>query len=89
MNTAQQTVETVLAAVAIYAALGFGFALAFVFRGVDRIDPAAAGASWRFRLTILPGSAALWPLLLSRWIRGAPPPEERTSHRRASKRRPT
>lgn len=53
-----------------YAAAGMLFAVAFVARGVDAIDPVAKGSSLGFRLIILPGSAALWPLLLRRWIGG-------------------
>jgi hypothetical protein len=58
-----------------YAALGSGFAVAFVITGVDRIDPHAAGAGWGFRALIYPGAALLWPLLAWRWV---------TSERRAS-----
>lgn len=52
-----------------YAAVGVVFALAFVTRGVGRIDAAARGAPIGFRLLIAPGAAALWPLLLRRWLR--------------------
>ena len=53
----------------IYATVGLLFAIAFVTKGVARVDPVAAGAGWGFRLLILPGAAALWPLLLGRWLR--------------------
>ena len=52
-----------------YAALGVLFAIAFVSTGVGRVDPAAKGSGIGFRMMILPGVAALWPLLLARWIR--------------------
>jgi len=68
-----------------YLAAGLVFALAFVTAGVQRVDPAAHGAPWGFRLLILPGAAALWPLLLARWVRGAGPPEERNAHRDAAR----
>ncbi len=68
----------------IYVAVGVLFAVAFVFRGVQRIDPGAEGGSILFRLLILPGSAALWPLLLKRWATSAQAPAERTAHRTAS-----
>ncbi|MGE0638904.1 MAG: hypothetical protein AB7G12_03385 [Thermoanaerobaculia bacterium] len=54
-------------------------------RGIERIDPAARGASRGFRLIVLPGAVALWPLLLRRWVRGAPPPAESNAHRRAAR----
>jgi hypothetical protein len=61
--------EFVLAAAAGYALAGLLFAPAFVTVGVARIDPAARGTSWAFRALILPGSAALWPLLAAKWLR--------------------
>lgn len=69
-------------ALSFYAALGVVFAVTFVTRGVQRIDPIARGSGIVFRLLILPGSAAFWPLLLNRWIRGdRDVPEERNPHR--------
>jgi hypothetical protein len=71
---------------ATYAALGLLFAPFFVLRGVDRIDPSARGASWGFRLLIVPGVVALWPYLALRWLRGAhAPPEEVNAHRVAAR----
>ena len=68
-----------------YLAIGAVFAPAFALFGVGRIDPDARGATWGFRVLILPGTAALWPLLLRRWWRGRHPPEERNAHRRAAR----
>jgi hypothetical protein len=59
----------VIWAAAVYAVVGVVFAGAFVTWGVARVDSAAKGASLGFRLLILPGCAALWPLLLGRWMR--------------------
>ena len=71
----------------LYAGLGALFALAFAVRGVERLDPAARGATLGFRLIILPASIALWPLLLRRWLRGASsPPVESNAHRRVAAR---
>jgi vacuolar-type H+-ATPase subunit I/STV1 len=65
-----------------YAALGFLFAVAFVSFGVTRMDPEARGTKLGFRLLIMPGVMAFWPLLLQRWIGGATePPAERDPHR--------
>ncbi|MBL8878704.1 MAG: hypothetical protein JNG88_06240 [Phycisphaerales bacterium] len=63
-------VVAILLTIGLYAAIGAAFGILFAWRGVDRIDPAAHGASWTFRLLILPGVIALWPLLMMRW-RGA------------------
>lgn len=52
--------------------LGFGslFALAFLWRGLARLDPLAGEGTRGFRLLIFPGCAALWPWLLVRLARG-------------------
>jgi hypothetical protein len=66
----------------VYFACGFVFALAFVFWGAQRIDPHAGPGTWGFRLLIIPGSMAFWPLLLYRWTKGIhEPPEEGNAHR--------
>lgn len=61
--------ELFLLVVAAYVIIGIVFALTFVTIGVTKLDPAARGASWAFRVLILPGSAALWPLLAAKWAR--------------------
>lgn len=78
--------QTIAIGLAGYAGLGLLFALPFVARGVDRLDPDARGAGLGFRLLILPATAALWPLLLRRWLAGASPPAERNAHRDAARR---
>lgn len=66
----------------IYLALGILFAVLFVWRGAGKIDPPAKQATAGFRLMIFPGAAALWPLLLWRWLRrSSHPPQERNAHR--------
>ena len=77
--------QLLVAGAGLYLAAGVVFALVFVTLGVQRTDPAAHGGTWGFRLLILPGSAALWPLLLARWVRGGGPPEERNAHRDAAR----
>jgi hypothetical protein len=77
----------VVGIVAAYMAAGAVFAAAFAIRGAARLDPAARGGTWGFRILILPGAAALWPLLALRWARGGGrPPEERNAHRDAARR---
>lgn len=67
---------------AAYIACGLLFAIPFSLVGAKRIDPHAAHGSWGFRLLVIPGAMALWPLLLKRWASGATePPEERNAHR--------
>lgn len=61
--------DVLVIAVAVYAAIGALLAIAFVTIGVERIDPVAAGALWLFRVLIWPGVAALWPVMLMKWLR--------------------
>jgi hypothetical protein len=56
-----------LNALAIYAGVGAVVALAFVAFGVTRVQPMAM--SLGARILILPGAVALWPYLLTRWIK--------------------
>lgn len=64
-----------------YAATGILFAATFIFRGVQRVDSEAQRSGVGFRLLILPGVAAFWPMFLHRWIHGIEPPVERNPHR--------
>jgi hypothetical protein len=80
------SVEWIVGAAGVYLGLGAVFAVLFAWRGVERVDPAAAGGSLGFRLLILPGAAALWPLLLRRWASGVRrPPEPGDPHRLAAR----
>jgi hypothetical protein len=55
-----------LGVLALYVAVGLVTAVAFVVSGVTQVQPAPVtlGA----RLLILPGAAALWPFVLTRWL---------------------
>jgi hypothetical protein len=69
-----------------YLAVGLVFAIPFVLFGVTRIDPHAVRGSRGFRLLIIPGTMAFWPLLLKRWVTEIhQPPEEKTPHRCTTK----
>jgi len=69
-----------------YLACGLVFAIPFALVGVKKIDPHAAHGSWGFRLLVIPGTMAFWPLLLRRWMSGVhEPPEECNEHRRAAR----
>jgi hypothetical protein len=59
----------IFTAIAIYLAGGFIFSIAFITRGVDKIDEAAHGASLGFRIIIIPGTMLLWPVLLKKWLK--------------------
>lgn len=53
-----------------YFTVGLLFGVHFAFGGAARIDPVATEATWGFRVLVIPGAAALWPLLLPRVVRG-------------------
>jgi hypothetical protein len=58
----------ILVTAAIYLVAGFAFAIAFVTKGVGKIDEGTHGAGWGFRLIIIPGSIVFWPVLLRKWL---------------------
>ena len=63
--------ESFVGLLSVYGLLGLLFGVCFVTVGVSRLDPMAKGTGPGFRLLILPGVAALWPLLLYRWLGGS------------------
>lgn len=69
-----ETAEAIFGTLAGYLVLGLAFALVFVTRGVAVIDPAAQGMPRLARLLIVPGAAALWPLMLWKWLTQKSPP---------------
>lgn len=66
--------EALLMVLGAYLAIGICFAVAFATWGAPAIDPAGKGMPVSARLMILPGAAALWPLLLVRWLSRQLPP---------------
>lgn len=71
-----------------YFVVGLIVAVGISAAGLHRLDPVAAHGTWVFRLLILPGLTALWPLMLMRVVRGpGQPPEEHNAHRDAARHR--
>lgn len=52
-----------------YLLLGLLFSIAFLWKGITKVDADAAGTSRYFKLLILPGTIIFWPLLLGKWIK--------------------
>ena len=67
-----QVAELLVDALTAYGLAGAVFAVAFVTMGIHRVDSLAEHAPLGFRLIVLPGVAALWPLMLVRWLRAVP-----------------
>jgi len=63
--------EIFLVLISAYLLAGFLFALAFMIKGVDKIDEGAIGSSVGFRIIIFPGTMVLWPLLLKKWLKSS------------------
>ena len=68
-----QVVTGLLWALGLYLMIGVPIAVAFVVLGVGRVDPAARTGTLWFRVLILPGVSAFWPVLLVRWLRASKP----------------
>lgn len=59
-----ETAEMIWLVVGAYLFAGALFAIYFALRGAPLLDPAAKGSSAWFRLLLIPGAIALWPVLL-------------------------
>ena len=82
----ETSAKAIVYTLAVYGSLGLVFAVPFVWLGVQRLDSEAHGSGVGFRLLILPGVAAFWPMFLYRWRRGIDePPVEKNPHRLSSK----
>ncbi|MFT6827114.1 MAG: hypothetical protein ACI9Z3_000405 [Roseivirga sp.] len=53
--------------IALYIVSGLLFALPFLIKGIHRLDEGVKKSSVFMMILILPGTVALWPLLLSKW----------------------
>jgi hypothetical protein len=58
---------TIAIVVGLYVAAGLVAGVAFVVAGITKVQsaPVTLGA----RILLLPGATALWPLVLSRWLK--------------------
>jgi hypothetical protein len=81
------TVATwIVSLLGLYAACGLLFAIPFVIKGIGSIDPVAKEGTWGFRVLVLPGVAAFWPLFARRLLVGVEtPPIECNPHRTAAR----
>lgn len=70
------TANMIVSLLGFYFAAGLIVAVAYLFGGAGRIDPAAKGKGlpWRVRFLIMPGLIGLWPLMLSKLLRQKEPP---------------
>ena len=66
--------ELVWSVLGAYFGIGVIVAIALVGGLVRRFDPFAAAAPWRVKLILVPGMAALWPILTVKALRGVKTP---------------
>jgi hypothetical protein len=59
-------VTVLFGALALYVAIGLVVAPAFVIFGLTAVHAAATVGA---RILFLPGAVALWPIVLSRWLK--------------------
>jgi hypothetical protein len=83
--TAAGIATWVVRAGAAYVAVGVAFTVYLLARGLARFDSAAAHAGWGFKLLIVPGAVALWPLLWRRVLAGGPTAESNAHDRAAAR----
>ena len=75
-------VDTIARLIEGYGFIGLVAGLWLAGGGAARLDPLARGASWGFRVMVVPAGILLWPWLLVRLMRGGQaPPSEVTAHR--------
>ena len=61
--------EGVIGAVFLYGACGLATACAFALGGAARVMPGTDRVTVGARILLIPAAAALWPLVLRRWLR--------------------
>jgi hypothetical protein len=61
--------HTILGLGLLYITCGLLFGVPFLAVGVGRVDDAARESPITFRLVILPGTVAFWPLLAAKWLK--------------------
>jgi len=66
------TAQLFVNVLAAYGAAGALFGVLFLWRWVGRLDPAAAHATWGFRVLVFPGVVIFWPLFATRLARRRP-----------------
>jgi hypothetical protein len=76
--------EIIVYSTFIYLSLGFLFALWFAAFGITKLDDAAKGTGFGFRLIIFGGAIPFWILLAWRLLKGQKSPTEQNAHRRKS-----
>ena len=62
----EKTFAVLLSIAAVYAACGVVVAALFLARWCKSFDPSAKDGTWGFRVLIVPGVVALWPVIVAK-----------------------
>ncbi len=57
--------------VGVYLVAGLLFSIAFLVKGLQKIDEVAHAGSLGFRIIIFPGCVVFWPVLMRLWMNAA------------------
>ena len=58
-----------LAIFGIYLLIGVLFSIAFLFKGLGKVDPGTKGSSFFFKVLLFPGLVFFWILFLPKWLK--------------------
>jgi hypothetical protein len=53
----------------IYLLIGILFSIAFLWKGITKVDPGTADSGFFFKLLLFPGISFFWILFLSKWLK--------------------
>jgi len=62
-------ISIILTVLGIYLLIGVLFSIAFLWKGVSKVDPAAADSSFFFKVLLFPGMSFLWIFFLPKWLK--------------------
>ena len=65
----EQIVNLFFLSLAAYIAIGIVFTVFFLLKGIAVVDSASKDTSKVFKLLIIPGIIAMWPVLANKWRR--------------------
>ena len=64
-------VNLLINALGFYLLIGFLFSLLLLWKGLAKIDPNTIGSGIGFKLLVLPGLCAFWPLFVRKWLKSS------------------
>ena len=65
----ESIISTILTIVGIYLALGIIFSIAFLWKGIAKVDDGANETGVIFKMLLFPGLVAFWVYFLRKWLK--------------------